>query len=266
MPRQVIVNADDFGLSPCENAVILGAFQAGVISSATAMANMPAFEAACVMARHPLLEGRIGLHFNLTYGRPLSQSILARANFCDSAGVFDLNLSRHRLRLNRQDRSAVLEELEAQWQRCLDNGVRPSHLDSHQHVHNIWPIGEIVARFAARQGVAVRLARNVGQNLSLPKRIFKELLNRRLRSLAGTTADYVCTPIGLRDSDVPTDGVLEIVAHPTRLGADFGDAYLSPDESLKTLLTLRLLGVPRISYAELIENLRGQSPSLERST
>ena len=50
-----------------ENAVILGAFQAGVISSATAMANMTAIEAACVMARHPILEGRNGLHFNLTY-------------------------------------------------------------------------------------------------------------------------------------------------------------------------------------------------------
>jgi len=78
MPHQVIVNADDFGLSPCENAVILGAFQAGLISSATAMANMPAFDAACVMAQHPLLKGRIGLHFNLTYGRPLSQGILGR--------------------------------------------------------------------------------------------------------------------------------------------------------------------------------------------
>src|SRR3990167_5314072 len=187
MPRQVIVNADDFGLSPCENAVILGAFQAGVISSATAMANMPAFEAACVMAQHPLLKDRIGLHFNLTYGRPLSQSILGRRNFCDSHGVFDLNLSRHRLWLSRGDRDAVLEELNAQWPRCVDNGVRPSHIDSHQHVHNIWPIGEIVARFAASQGVPVRLARNLGQNLSLPKRVFKTLLNNRLQSLAGVT-------------------------------------------------------------------------------
>ncbi|MGL6247129.1 ChbG/HpnK family deacetylase [Pseudomonas sp.] len=248
MPRQVIVNADDFGLSPCENAVILGAFQAGVISSATAMANMPAFEAACVMAQHPLLKDRIGLHFNLTYGRPLSQSILGRTNFCDSNGVFDLNLPRHRLWLSRRDRDAVLEELQAQWQRCLDNGVRPSHIDSHQHVHNIWPIGEIVARFAASQGVAVRLARNLGQNLSLPKRVFKTLLNSRLQTLAGVTADYVCTPVDLRNDAMPTDGVLEIVAHPTQLGADFGDAYLLPEESLTRVLERRLKGVPRVSY------------------
>ena len=248
MPRQVIVNADDFGLSACENAVILGAFQAGIISSATAMANMPAFEAACVLARHPLLEGRIGLHFNLTYGSPLSQAIAQRPAFCDSAGVFDLNLPRSRLWLGRQDREAVLQELEAQWQRCLDNGLRPSHLDSHQHVHNIWPIGEIVARFAARQGVPVRLARNLGQNLSLPKRVFKDLLNRRLNSLAGATADYVCTPVDLRNGEPPLDGLLEIVAHPNQLGADFGDAYLEPGESLSALLTQRLPGVPRVAY------------------
>ena len=258
MPRQVIVNADDFGLSPNENAVILGAFQAGVISSATAMANMPAFEAACAMARLPLLEGRIGLHFNLTYGRPLSRAIVERRTFCDSHGVFDLNLPRHSLWLSREDREAVQEELQAQWQRCVDHGVRPSHLDSHQHVHNIWPIGEIVARFAAHQGVPVRLARNLGQNLSLPKRLFKALLNRRLQGLAGVTADYVCTPVDLRNAPAPTDGVLEIVAHPNQLGADFGDAYLPPEESLSRLLEQRLTGVPRVSYADLNKDfLRG---------
>ncbi|PCR95012.1 hypothetical protein CP336_19470 [Pseudomonas fluorescens] len=258
MPRQVIVNADDFGLTPNENAVIFSAFQAGVISSATAMANMPAFEAACAMARHHLLEGRIGLHFNLTYGRPLSQAILARPAFCDSQGVFDLNLTRYSLWLGRADREAVQEELQAQWQRCVDHGLRPSHIDSHQHVHNIWPIGEIVARFAAHQGVPVRLARNLGQNLSLPKRLFKGLLNRRLQGLAGATADYVCTPVDLRNEPAPTDGVLEIVAHPNQLGADFGDAYLQPGESLSRVLEQRLAGVPRVSYADLNKDfLRG---------
>lgn len=253
MPRQVIVNADDFGLSACENAVILGAFQAGIISSATAMANMPAFEAACGLAQHPLLAGRIGLHFNLTYGKPLSQSILQRPLFCDSAGVFDFNLSRTRLWLGRRDREAVQEELETQWQRCVDHGMRPSHLDSHQHVHNIWPIGEIVARFAARQGVPVRLARNLGQNLSLPKRVFKDLLNRRLSNLCGATADYVCTPVDLRNAAPPSDGLLEIVAHPNQLGADFGDAYLEPGESLSALLAQRLPGVPRVPYTAALD-------------
>ncbi len=258
MPRQVIVNADDFGLSSSENAVILGAFQAGVISSATAMANMPAFEEACVLARQPLLLGRIGLHFNLTYGRPLSPSILTRSTFCDSQGVFNLNLPRHSLWLNRLDRDAVLEELEAQWQRCLDNGLRPSHIDSHQHVHNIWPIGEVVARFAARQGVPVRLARHLGNNLSVPKRVYKTLFNHRLNSVAGATAQYVCTPVDLRNVAMPIDGLLEIVVHPTPIGADFGDIYLNPGESLAHMLELRLPGIPRVSYAVVPRTLKDE--------
>lgn len=263
MPRHVIVNADDFGLSPHENAVILAAFQAGVISSATAMANMPAFAAACTLAQQPLLKGRVGLHFNLTYGRPLSRAILAQPTFCNDAGEFDLSLPRHRLWLNRQQRAAVQAELQAQWQQCLDHGVRPSHLDSHQHVHNIWPIGELVARFAAQQGVPVRLARNLGHNLSLPKRVFKHWLNHRLRSLAGATADYVCTPVDLRNGAPPANGVLEIVAHPTALGSDFGDAYLNQGESLSALLDSRLAGVPRVAYTAVLSNPRNAATALE---
>jgi predicted glycoside hydrolase/deacetylase ChbG (UPF0249 family) len=256
MPHHVIVNADDFGLSECDNAVILRAFQTGLISSATAMANMPAFAVACAIAQHPLLQGRIGLHFNLTYGRPLSEAILEQPAFCNASGEFALDLARHSLWLNRRARQAVQQELEAQWQRCLDLGLRPCHLDSHQHVHNIWPIGEIVARFAAKQGVAVRLARNLGHNIGPGKRLFKTLLNLRLRSLAGATADHVCTPADLRHSSPPADGLLEVIIHPCLLGADFGDACLNPGESLTQVLESRLPGVPRVPY-----NLADHAPT-----
>lgn len=130
----------------------------------------------------------------------------------------------------------------------------PSHLDSHQHVHNLWPIGEIVARFAAREGVPIRLARNVGHNIGPAKRLFKTLLNQRLRQLARLTADHVCTPVDLRDGLAPRHGVLEVVAHPSALGShDFGDAYLGSGESLQALLDQRLAGVPRVGYASLRE-------------
>lgn len=264
MPSQVIVNADDFGLNEHTNAVILHAFQRGLISSATAMASMPAFKAACVLAQQPALRGRIGLHFNLTYGRPLSEAIATLPQFCNADGEFDLGLSRKRLWLGRKARQAVEAELAAQWQRCLDNGLRPSHLDSHQHVHNLWPIGEILARFAAREGVPIRLARNVGHNIGPAKRLFKTLLNQRLRQLARLTADHVCTPVDLRDGLAPRHGVLEVVAHPSALGSqDFGDAYLGSGESLMALLEQRLAGVPRIGYAALRES---RQPALDTAS
>ena len=255
MPRQVIVNADDFGLNFSENALILQAFEAGLISSATAMANMPGFEQACEMARQPLLDGRVGLHFNLSYGRPLSQAILSRPAFCDANGEFDLNLSRYCLRLGSKDLAAVQGELQAQWQRCLDHGLRPTHLDSHQHVHNIWPVGEMVARFAARQGVPIRLARNLGANLNVPKRIFKTLLNYRLRNLCGATANYVCTPADLHHAAPPDQGLLEVIAHPLQLEGDFGDSSLVPGDSLTQVLHKRLAGVPKVAYSGMAQML-----------
>jgi len=259
MPLQVIVNADDFGLNEPTNAVILRAFHSGLISSATAMANMPAFRNACALARQqPMLRGRVGLHVNLSHGRPLSEAILQEPAFCNGAGEFEFGLSRKSLWLSRRTRQAVERELAAQWQHCLSLGLLPSHLDSHQHVHNIWPIGEILARFAAREGVPVRLARNIGRNIGSGKRLFKSLLNRRLRQLAGSTADHVCTPVDLRDGLVPEDGVLEVVVHPSALGcADFGDAYLNSGESLMELLEQRLPGVQRVGYGMLAGRMTG---------
>lgn len=263
MPSRVIINADDFGLNATENAVILRAFRRGLISSATLMANMPAFPEACALVHSEGLHGRVGLHVNLSHGCPLSDAIAGEALFCNAAGEFDLGLSRHRLWLSRATRTAIDAELQAQWQRCLEHGVQPSHLDSHQHTHNIWLVGERVARFVARHGVPLRLARNLGGNIGLAKRLFKALLNRRLRGLAGLAADYACTPADLRDLALPATGTLEVIVHPCDLGEDFGDAHLEPGESLSALLDSRLAGIPRVAYSALAERpakSRGNRP------
>ncbi|MOA16061.1 hypothetical protein D3C78_1362550 [compost metagenome] len=66
-----------------------------------------------------------------------------------------------------------------------------------------------------------------------------------------TNVEWVESPKSSVDSQraqSPPDGLLEIVAHPNQLGADFGDAYLEPGESLSALLEQRLPGVPRVAY------------------
>ncbi|WP_025127384.1 ChbG/HpnK family deacetylase [Pseudomonas sp. PH1b] len=248
--HRVIVNADDFGLDPDYNQLTLRAFKRGVISSATLMANMPAFEDACRLVHEHALLGRIGLHFNLTYGAPLSVAIRAQPLFCNAQGQFDLEVPRSALRLPAAAVEAVQQELQAQWQRCLDQGLRPSHIDSHQHVHNLWPIAPIVARFAARQGVPVRLARNVGGNIGPLKWLFKSALNRRIRWLSGQPPSAVCTPRDLLEGFRPS-GLVEVVAHPTQWAdGDFGDDYLPPEQSLEQLLNQALPHHQRIAYSE----------------
>ena len=86
--RNVVVNADDFGMSRQINEAILQAFEKGLISSATLMANMPAFEEACQLVRQDHLQRRIGLHLNLTEGKPLTADIADCPRFCDAGGCW----------------------------------------------------------------------------------------------------------------------------------------------------------------------------------
>src|SRR5205085_8509787 len=69
--KRLIVNADDFGFTRGVNAGILRAFQGGILTSATLMANGDAFDEAAEMARaHPGLG--VGIHLVAVGGRPLA--------------------------------------------------------------------------------------------------------------------------------------------------------------------------------------------------
>src|SRR5215469_8620808 len=70
--RRLIVNADDFGLTAGVNRAIIEAHTAGVVSSATLMANGAAFENAVSLAQSaPKLS--IGCHVVLVDGTPVTE-------------------------------------------------------------------------------------------------------------------------------------------------------------------------------------------------
>src|SRR5262245_29846521 len=67
----LIVNADDFGFSPGVNAAVDEMAAAGAVSSTSIMVNMPCVgDIERVAAVNPRLG--IGLHVNLSQGRPVS--------------------------------------------------------------------------------------------------------------------------------------------------------------------------------------------------
>ena len=71
MTARLILNADDFGLTPGVNQAIGELHAAGVLTSATLMANGPAFDDAVRVAHaHPTLG--VGCHVVLTDGVPVS--------------------------------------------------------------------------------------------------------------------------------------------------------------------------------------------------
>ena len=126
--RRLIVNADDFGLSPGVNAGIILAHREGILTSATLLANAPGFDEAVALAADNPRMG-VGLHLNLVRGRPLSPPEEAP----------ELTAAGGRLRPFRLRRmtAAFLAQAEAeyrrQFERVLAAGIAPTHIDFEKH-------------------------------------------------------------------------------------------------------------------------------------
>lgn len=150
MDRRVIINADDFGLCDGVNKAVAQAHTDGVLTSATIMANMSAAHEAVKIAKKLPTLG-IGVHLNLTEGRPLSKDtsidrlLDADGQFaCSPAKLSLFSLAGHKIR------EAIRAELAAQIQWVIDNGLKPTHLDSHKHIHTFPQLFSIVCQLAGR--------------------------------------------------------------------------------------------------------------------
>ncbi|RKY11113.1 MAG: hypothetical protein DRP65_05150 [Planctomycetota bacterium] len=143
MAGRLIVNADDFGLCEGVNRAVKCAHTEGVLTSATIMAGMGAAAQAVELAGEMPGLG-VGVHLNLFDSTPVSKDERVKV-LLDSNGEFVLSLSKLAIKsmLSRTTRQAIEIELAAQIQWVIDSGIKPTHLDSHKHVHTfpaLWPI------------------------------------------------------------------------------------------------------------------------------
>lgn len=154
--RLLIVNADDFGLSPAVSAGILQAHRAGIVTSTTFMANWPeAPAAAALLSGVPALG--VGCHLNLTGGPPVLPPervpSLVGPGGCFRRGIRHLAFG------------ADPAEVEAEWNAQVERfialvGRPPTHLDSHHFVHSVPRLTRPLLAVARRHGIpAVRVLR-----------------------------------------------------------------------------------------------------------
>jgi chitin disaccharide deacetylase len=141
-PRWLIVNADDFGLTDGVNEGILRAHRQGVVTSTSLMVRQPAATAAvAAAAQHPALG--VGLHVDLWDSAPDPRS---------SIGEWQV-LYQH----CEEEPAAVAAEVQAQIERFFAlMGRKPTHLDSHQHVHKLPAVAPVLKAAAAALGVPLR--------------------------------------------------------------------------------------------------------------
>lgn len=206
----VIINADDFGLNQSCTRAICKAFQKGIITDTTMVANGTAFDEAVEDIRKYNLEDKIGIHFNLTEGKPLTEMITAMPAFVKN-GVFHGKINRAKC-LSKVEKNAVYKELSAQIQKLEQAGIAVNHADSHHHIHTGIFIAPIFAQVCREHGIKkVRLHRNIG-DISIIKRFLKSSYNIWLHMKKFDTTVYFGAM-----QDVETVGLknnLEIMVHP----------------------------------------------------
>lgn len=161
MSRTLIVTADDLGIAESVNNAIREAHRDGLVTSASLMANMPAFEHAVTSILPETPELGIGAHLCLTSGRPCSPPadvpllVDDRGMFCHGfVGLWRLLLSKRR----RDVLSQIEQELNAQFSRLLDAGIAMDHIDGHQHVHMLPGVRRLVARIARNHNLVMRIS------------------------------------------------------------------------------------------------------------
>lgn len=238
MENLLIVNADDFGLSKGQNYGILEACRRGVVTSTTALINGEAIDHAAQLSRD-VPELGVGMHFVLTLGMPLSAMPGLTRDGLLGKWIWE------QAEQNALPLDEITRELDCQFNRFVDLfGRKPTHIDSHHHVHMIPAIFPIVAGFAERKGVAMRVDRE-GQALH-------GLSLSAAPSTDGFSSAFYGEEISealflkvLDDSAAQGETSLEVMAHPAFVDNTVRkSAYCWP-----RLAELDVLTSPSLKYA-----------------
>lgn len=204
--RTLVVTGDDFGLTHGVNRGIVYAHLHGILTHASLIATAPfVAEAIDLALRTPSLS--LGVHLLLVDGAPClrAKRIPTLANdgwhLRSTPGAFVRDWC-----LGKIDPMDVERELRAQIERVLCAGLRPTHLDSHKHLHMWPPIFHLVVRLSRDYDIpAVRVA--VEQPVVT---LLREHLHDRL--LRGQAIDnLLMAPLGWLDRQaLSTSGVQPI--------------------------------------------------------
>jgi len=240
----IIINADDFGVNVKTNKAICYCFKKGFITSTTMLCNGKGFNDAINRAKKLNIVSKIGLHFNLDSGFPLTERIKKCNRICDSEGKFIYK--RNSIWLwTKEEKRCIKEELIAQIKILRNNGVPISHFDSHHHIHTEIFLFLILFRILKNNGInKVRISRNDKKNIYSLKYIYKAAFNKILKILNFTTTKefYSLSTYYSLDTDKDNYVSIELMCHPTMISNQIVDS--SGHEFLKVSGNL-------ISYNEL---------------
>jgi len=144
--RQLVVCADDYGLSQGIDRAIARLLAAGRLGAVSCLVNGARWAQDGPALAAQAGTASIGLHFNLSEGAPLSPTLARLWPRLPPLSRLLVDAALHRL-----PAAAIADEFDAQWQRFVAVAGRPpGHVDGHQHVHALPGVREhLVARLGA---------------------------------------------------------------------------------------------------------------------
>lgn len=151
--KKLIVNADDFGRHELINRAVEKAFNTGCLRSATLMAGGIAFDDAVSVAKKISGLG-VGIHFTLANGNPVLPP-KEIPSLVTEEGIFHADYVKFLKRYlsGKISLAEVRSELAAQLDKIQRAGLNLTHVDSHQHLHHVPGIVEIVLELAQAAGI-----------------------------------------------------------------------------------------------------------------
>lgn len=132
MIKQLIINADDYGMCESVTQGILKGLHDGVLTSTTAFMNSPTIAQDLILLKHTSYG--LGVHLNVTFGKPLTKG----HSFINSEGFFK------KPKDYGEKMIIDAEELKAEWQAQIEKFIAlthhlPDHIDSHHNIHLLYP-------------------------------------------------------------------------------------------------------------------------------
>ena len=232
------INADDFGYSKVDNMSILYCFQKKIINSSTIMVNAPMFLEAVELSKKAGIDRMIGLHLNLTEFIPLTEEIKTNTKFVKN-GTFYNNIKNRGIfsfiSFSCKDKKQIKKEIEAQIILFRKYYPNSNFLDSHHHIHTVYPILKIVLKLARKYGFTVlRISKNVPKTKSI-KTIYKSIINKRIIKQFDQSSSYFSDTsvdsldrlnlLGKKDRNI------EIMVHPIAKNDECVDKFTEFDLS-----------------------------------
>ncbi|HKU81580.1 MAG TPA: hopanoid biosynthesis-associated protein HpnK [Candidatus Tumulicola sp.] len=287
--KQLIVNADDFGISPEVNEAVERAHRDGILRATSLMVAAPFATNAVERARRlPALA--VGLHVVVVNGRPVLPPERV-PDLVDANGCFPTNLPRAGVRyfFSPAARQQLAAEIRAQFERFAATGLTLDHVDAQSQLHVHPTVFALILRIGSEFGMrAVRMPREpfglsyrasgdrLGARLgnSLLTEPWLAIMRARARSAGIACNDYA---FGVNDPGAMTadrvlrmiallpEGVTEMFFHPATgpfAGADAGTEHYAWDGELAALTDARVrdaldrAGIVCTTYGELASALR----------